>query len=129
MQFILYNSICVDVRKIFIYTCFAHRTYTWHAFLTKDFQFETDQVNLCLSKFSSCLKIPVNRNSVDCRVTVFGAFTRNFFAFTRSVSQEIITALAGHDDGGRTNGLPPQELIMPIKMYYFNKCTVNERIE
>lgn len=90
---------------------------------------QIDQVNLCLSKFSSCLKIPVNRNSVDCRVTVFGAFTRNFFAFTRSVSQEIITALAGHDDGGRTNGLPPQELIMPIKMYYFNKCTVNERIE
>ncbi|KYM93604.1 hypothetical protein ALC62_15962 [Cyphomyrmex costatus] len=45
--------------------------------------------------------MPVRINSVDCTVTVFGALTRNFFAFRKSSSRDKTTAFSGHLVGGR----------------------------
>ncbi|KZC10655.1 hypothetical protein WN55_00407 [Dufourea novaeangliae] len=72
----------------------------------------TNYIKLYLTKSNSCRRIPVSINSVDCTVTVFGAFARNFFAFAKSSLRETMTAFCGHDDGGRTKALPPHELII-----------------
>ena len=63
--------------------------------------------NKKLLRSTSCLRIPVNKNSVDCRVTVFGALAINFLAFSESFSSETMTVFFGHFAGQRINAFPP----------------------
>lgn len=72
-------------------------------------------INLCLSKFTSCLKIPIKMNSAVCTVTVLGAFARYFLTFGRSSVRDIIIALSGHAVGGDNRALPPQDVIISRK--------------
>lgn len=105
------RSIQIHSCKVFngiMYNILSRNTYLFYEV--------THYVNLYLTKSSSCRKIPVSINSVDWIVTVFEAFARNFFALAISSSREMITAFCGHDGGGRTNGLPPHELIIPVKV-------------